>query len=69
MEKITVRYCFDVELSAKHDPRDIGLDIYERIKDMPLAHITDTRYSILSGRQINEDSGVVAPRRGMIDTE
>lgn len=69
MEKMTVRYCFDVELSVKHDPRDIGLDIYERINTMPMGRIIDTRYSVLSGRQVNEDTGVTAPRKGTIPTE
>lgn len=68
MDKMTVRFCFDAEVSVKHDPRDIGLDMYERIKTMPHATITDTRYSVLSGRQVNEDTGVTAPRRAVIDT-
>lgn len=69
MEKMTVRYCFDVEVSVKHDPRDIGLDIYERIKSMPLFRITDARYTVTGGRQVNEDTGVAAPRKGALEVE
>lgn len=69
MEKMTVRYCFYVEMSVKHDPRDIGLDIYERIKTMPIGNITDTRYTVTDGRQVNEDTGVPAPTRGALEVE
>lgn len=68
MEKMIVRYCFDVEQSVNRDPRDIGMDIYERINTMPVGNIVDTRYSVLSGIPVNEVTGVTAPSKGVIDT-
>ena len=67
MEKILMKVCLDLEVSANRDPRDIASDVLEAVQaGNVVAKVTDVRYSVYSGQLIS-DTGVKPPRRGGVE--